>query len=134
VNQDVPGFIGNRLLHALWREAINLVQRGIASPEDIDRVARLTFGLRLPAVGPLENMDLVGLDLVNVVHEYLLADLSDDSRPQPGLSTHVAAGELGMKTGRGFHDWNQRDPKVLIECRDKQIVRQIEFLKEMDAL
>ena len=58
--KDVPGFIGNRLLHAMWRESIYLVQEGIASPADIDRVARLTFGLRLPAMGPLENMDIVG--------------------------------------------------------------------------
>jgi 3-hydroxybutyryl-CoA dehydrogenase len=133
VNQDVPGFIGNRLLHALWREAIHLVQRGIASPEDVDRVARLTFGLRFPVMGPLENMDLVGLDLVKDIHEYLLADLSADQGP---LQTHeqmVKDGNLGVKSGRGFYDWQQRDPQELIEKRDRQIVRQLAYLKENDA-
>src|SRR6185312_15442986 len=64
VNKDVPGFIGNRMLHALWREAINIVEQGIASAEDVDTVAKLTFGLRQAAVGPLEHMDLAGLDLI----------------------------------------------------------------------
>ena len=94
VNQDVPGFIGNRLLHALWREAIYLVQEGIASPEDIDRVARLTFGLRMPSVGPLENMDLVGLDLIEKIHQYLLADLSDSHKPLARISHHWASAKL----------------------------------------
>ncbi len=67
VCNDVPGFIGNRLLHALWREAVYLVQEGVCSADDVDRVARLTFGLRPPAVGPCENMDLVGLDLLRMV-------------------------------------------------------------------
>jgi 3-hydroxybutyryl-CoA dehydrogenase len=134
VNHDVPGFIGNRLLHALWREAINLVERGIASPDDIDCVARLTFGLRLAAVGPLENMDLVGLDLIERIHEYLLADLSDADRPLPALAERVAEGRLGMKSGEGFHDWRRRDAAGLIARRDRQIVHQLAFLKELGAL
>jgi 3-hydroxybutyryl-CoA dehydrogenase len=134
VERDVPGFIGNRLLHAMWREAINLVERGIASPEDVDRVARLTFGLRTPAVGPLENMDLVGLDLVQNIHSYLLADLSDAKEPLPSLVEHIDRGKLGMKSGEGFHDWKQRDGKALLDRRDRQIVRQLQFLREMDAL
>jgi 3-hydroxybutyryl-CoA dehydrogenase len=133
VERDVPGFIGNRLLHALWREAIELVQRGIASPADIDTVARLTFGLRAPVVGPLENMDLVGLDLVKTIHEYLLSDLSDAHRPQEALATLVDNGNTGIKSGGGFYDWSKRDPKQLIERRDRQIVRQLEYLRELNA-
>jgi 3-hydroxybutyryl-CoA dehydrogenase len=127
VNQDVPGFIGNRLLHALWREAINLVQRGIATPEDVDRVARLTFGLRLPAVGPLENMDLVGLDLIQTIHKYLLADLADDHRPLPLLTKLV-------KNDRNFHHWSGAAMKALAARRDRQIVRQLEYLRKTNAL
>jgi len=134
VNRDVPGFIGNRLLHAMWREAINLVERGIASPSDIDRVARLTFGLRLAAVGPLENMDLVGLDLVATIHEYLLADLSNADRPLAALAERVADGRLGTKSGEGFYDWRRRNAADLIARRDRQIVRQLAFLREIDAL
>ncbi len=132
VNRDVPGFVGNRLLHALWREAIYLVQEGIAAPEDVDLVSRLTFGLRMPAVGPLENMDLVGLDLIERIHAYLLADLCDAEQPLQGLVDRIKEGNLGMKTGRGFYDWEQRDGDRLIERRDAQIVNQLEFLKKLD--
>ncbi|MBZ0230136.1 MAG: hypothetical protein K8F58_17030 [Bauldia sp.] len=134
VNRDVPGFIGNRLLHAMWREAINLVERGIASPTDIDRVARLTFGLRLAAVGPLENMDLVGLDLIATIHRYLLADLSDADQPLAALAERVADGRLGAKSGEGFYDWRNRSVGDLIVQRDRQILRQLAFLREIDAL
>jgi 3-hydroxybutyryl-CoA dehydrogenase len=129
VHQDVPGFIGNRLLHALWREAVNMVERGIATPEDIDLVARLTFGLRMPAVGPLENMDLVGLDLINNIHAYLLADLADNHNPSKYLAESVQAGRLGIKSGRGFYDWSTRDAQGLIARRDEQIVSQLVTLE-----
>jgi len=134
VNRDVPGFIGNRLLHALWREALNLVERNIATPEDIDRVARLTFGLRMAAIGPVENMDMVGLDLIETIHQYLLADLADQHQPLRVHREQIDRGNLGMKSGKGFYDWSQRDPDELIERRDRQIVHQLKFLKELDAL
>ncbi len=129
VNQDVPGFVGNRLLHALWREAIDLVEKGIAAPEDVDLVARLTFGLRMPAVGPLENMDLVGLDLIKTIHDYLLADLASNHGPARYLVDRVAEGSVGVKSGRGFYDWSTRDASELIERRNRQIVHQLEYLK-----
>ena len=86
VNRDVPGFIGNRMLHALWREAIYLVQEGVATAEEIDTVARLTFALRMPALGPLENMDLVGLDLIGAIHDYLMESLSNEGRAVAGAA------------------------------------------------
>jgi 3-hydroxybutyryl-CoA dehydrogenase len=132
VNRDVPGFIGNRLLHTLWREAINIVERGIASPEDVDLVARMTFGLRLPVLGPLENMDLVGLDLVETIHHYLLADLAGHPGPSPYLTEKVKQGHLGVKSGQGFYDWRIRRAEELIRKRDIQIVHQLNFLKEME--
>jgi 3-hydroxybutyryl-CoA dehydrogenase len=134
VERDVPGFIGNRLQHAMWREAISLVEQGVATPADIDRVARLTFGLRLPAVGPIENCDLVGLDLVRAIHSYLLPDLSADREVARAVTERIAAGKLGMKSGQGFYDWRQRDAAALLERRDRQIVQQLRFLKECDAL
>jgi 3-hydroxybutyryl-CoA dehydrogenase len=134
VNRDVPGFIGNRLLHAMWREAIYLVQAGVASAADIDLVARLTFGLRAPALGPLENMDLVGLDLVQTIHEYLLADLADDHQPMPALKQRVSTGQLGVKSKHGFYDWRRRDAQELLTRRDRQIVNQLKFLRELGAI
>jgi len=125
VNADVPGFIGNRMLHAIFREAIEIVAQGVASAEDVDKVARMTFGLRLPVVGPLENMDLVGLDLIQTIHKYLLADLAANRGPSPLLDRMVEDSRLGMKTKVGFYDWKKRDPAALIEARDQQIVREL---------
>jgi len=132
VERDVPGFIGNRLLHALWREAIHIVEQGIATAEDIDKVARLTFGLRMPAVGPLENMDVVGLDLIETIHHYLLEDLADNHSPGAHLQSKVSDGRLGLKSGRGFYDWKTRSASELIHKRDTQIVRQLDFLRQFE--
>ena len=129
VNKDVPGFIGNRMLHALWREAIDLVDHGIASPEDVDLVAKLTFGLRMPVVGPLENMDLVGLDLIKTIHDYLLPEIADNHVPSAMLSRWVREQRWGMKSKQGFYDWTRRDPQELIERRDRQIVEQLQKLR-----
>jgi 3-hydroxybutyryl-CoA dehydrogenase len=133
VNKDVPGFIGNRLLHALWREAIDMLEQGIASAQDIDLVARMTFGLRLPVIGPLENMDVVGLDLIKTVHDYLLDDLADNHRPSELLADCVRRGHLGVKTGRGFYDWRERSAEELIGRRNAQIVHQLAYLRALGA-
>ena len=125
VNADVPGFIGNRMLHAMWREAIEIVGQGIASAEDVDMVAKMTFGLRLPVLGPLENMDLVGLDLIRTIHQYLLADLAANRAPGRLLEELVRESKLGMKTGEGFYDWSRRNAAAVIEARDRQIVREL---------
>jgi 3-hydroxybutyryl-CoA dehydrogenase len=105
VRRDVPGFIGNRLQHALWREAIALVADGICDAETVDLVARNTIGLRLARLGPLENADYVGLDLTVAIHDAVLAALSTDSEPSPLLRDLVRRGDLGAKTGRGFLPW-----------------------------
>jgi 3-hydroxybutyryl-CoA dehydrogenase len=132
--KDVPGFIGNRLMHAMWREALALLDAGVCSAEDIDRVVKLTFALRLPALGPAENMDLVGLDAVERIHRYLLPELAANTLPSTLLCDKVCAGELGMKTGRGLYDWSQRDADQVIRNRDLQIVRQLQFLRQTGEL
>ena len=132
VNRDVPGFIGNRLLHALWREAISLVEKGIATPKDVDLVARLTFGLRMPVVGPLENMDLVGLDLIEKIHQYLLGDLADNHAPSEYLIANLQENHLGVKSRQGFYDWESRSAEELISRRDEQIVHQLNYLRQLE--
>lgn len=134
VCRDVPGFIGNRLFHALLREAAHLVESGICSAEDVDTVARLTFALRLPAVGPCENMDLVGMPLIADVQSYLLADLSTAGDSMPAITGRIAAGQLGMRSGQGFYDWTGRDASALIKARDQQIVRQLQALEQLGRL
>jgi 3-hydroxybutyryl-CoA dehydrogenase len=131
---DVPGFIGNRLMHAMWREALALVDAGVCTAEDIDRVVKGTFALRLPALGPMENMDLVGLSLVEKVQRYLLPDLATNATPADALTKRLREGESGMKAGRGFYDWSTRDAAAVVALRDKQIARQLQFLREEGVL
>jgi 3-hydroxybutyryl-CoA dehydrogenase len=105
-NKDVPGFVANRMQHALWREAISIVAHGIADAATVDEAVRSSFGLRLPVLGPMENADMVGTDLTLSIHEYMLQHLESDSKPSPILYEKVAAGELGFKTQKGFQEWN----------------------------
>jgi 3-hydroxybutyryl-CoA dehydrogenase len=109
VRRDVAGFVGNRLQHALWREAFDLVDKGICDAETVDTVIKAGFGRRLPVLGPMENADLVGLDLTLAIHEYVLPELDPPSQPSDGLRQHVERGELGMKTGAGFRRWSERE-------------------------
>ena len=105
VQRDVPGFVGNRLQHALWREAIDLVASGVCDAETVDLVVRNTIGLRLGAMGPIENADYVGLDLTLAIHEQVLPSINSDPHPSSLLRHKVSVGELGAKTGVGFLDW-----------------------------
>jgi 3-hydroxybutyryl-CoA dehydrogenase len=113
VKKDVPGFIGNRLQHALWREAIALVEQGICDAETVDVVIKASFGRRLAVLGPLENADLVGTDLALAVHNIVLPAI--DSRPaaSPYLQGLVAEGKLGFKSGAGFRKWSQQEQSAL---------------------
>jgi 3-hydroxybutyryl-CoA dehydrogenase len=107
VKKDVPGFVGNRLQHALWREAISIVDQGIADAATVDEVIRNSFGIRLPVLGPLETADMVGLDLTLQIHNYILKHIERSTEPAPILKQKVEKGELGFKTGRGFQEWDQ---------------------------
>lgn len=116
VKKDVPGFIGNRLQHALWREAIALVEDGICDAETVDEVIKAAFGRRLAVLGPLENADMVGTDLTLAIHKTVLPAI--DSRPHasPYLEGLVAEGRLGFKSGEGFRKWT---PEQQTELRSK---------------
>ena len=126
LRKDRPGQLGNRMQAALMREAVNIVQQGIASAEDVDRAVRLGFGLRMPMWGPLQHMDAVGLDLALVVQDYVLPDLYNEPRAPQILRDKVARGELGQKTGRGFYDAATHDLEAAKKARDAFL---IEFLR-----
>ncbi len=103
--KDVPGFIANRMQHAWWREAISIVENGIADAATVDEAVRYSFGLRLPQLGPMENADMVGTDLTYNIHDYILQDLEDSHKPSKLLAELKNAGKLGFKTGEGFQSW-----------------------------
>jgi len=105
VEKDVPGFVGNRLQHALWREAIDLVATGVCDAETVDLVVKNTIGLRLGEMGPIENADYVGLDLTLAIHEAVLPDICREPHASRYLRDLVAQGELGAKSGQGFLSW-----------------------------
>lgn len=124
VEKDITGFIGNRLQHALWREAHALISAGACSPETIDLVVKNSFGLRLPEFGPIENADMVGLDLTLDIHRVVLRELSNASQPLPALEERVARGELGAKANQGFLAWNE-DKKRQVQARLNRHIRNI---------
>jgi 3-hydroxybutyryl-CoA dehydrogenase len=113
VKKDVPGFIGNRLQHALWREAVSLVERGICDAETVDTVIKAAFGRRLAVLGPLENADLVGTDLTLAIHKTVLPDIDSRPGPSPYLEKLVVEGKLGFKSGEGFRKWSAEEQAAL---------------------
>jgi 3-hydroxybutyryl-CoA dehydrogenase len=113
VKKDVPGFIGNRLQHALWREAISLVEHGICDAETVDAVVKASFGRRLAVLGPIENADQVGTDLTLAIHETVLSAIDSRPGPSPYLQKLVGDGKLGFKSGEGFRKWTTEQQTVL---------------------
>jgi len=127
VHKDVPGFVGNRLQHALWREAFAIIDEGICDPSTVDEVIRNGFGLRLPILGPVETADMIGLDLTLAIHDYILKHINADPSPSTTLQAKVAAGELGFKSGRGFRDWPEAD---IAESRERLLTYLINVFAE----
>ena len=120
--KDVPGFIANRMQHALWREAISIVENGIADAATVDKAVRYSFGLRLPQLGPLENADMVGLDLTYNIHDYILKDLEDSHAPSPLIVKLREEGKLGFKTGEGLQTWTEEQMQASREGLNDYLV------------
>jgi 3-hydroxybutyryl-CoA dehydrogenase len=123
VKRDVPGFVGNRLQHALWREAFNLVDQGVCDPATVDTVVKSGFGLRLPILGPMENADLIGLDLTLDIHDYILPRLDPPSEPSSELRRRLSEGREGMKTGAGWLDWTPERAEAVRSALRAYLVR-----------
>jgi 3-hydroxybutyryl-CoA dehydrogenase len=130
VRKDLPGFVGNRLQHALWREAIAMVNEGICDAATLDDCVKNSFGLRLPVLGPLENADLVGLDLTLDIHRTIMPALDRHDRPNELLEKLVANGRLGFKTGEGFRGWT---PEQMAALRSRLAEYLIKAQQERDA-
>ena len=109
MNKPAPGFIANRLQHALYREAVYMVEQGICSPEDIDKCIRSSWGPRYTSIGLFDHFDYAGLDLIANIERYLYPDLCDTKEVHPSLQARLDRGDLGYKTGVGYYDWRERD-------------------------
>jgi 3-hydroxybutyryl-CoA dehydrogenase len=130
VKKDVPGFIGNRLQHALWREAIALVESGVCDAETVDTVTKASFGLRLAVLGPLENADLVGTDQTLAIHQTVLPAIDSRPSPSPYLEALVASGKLGFRSGQGFRTW-PAEPLAALRSR---LVQHLKTARTRDLL
>ena len=109
MQRSVPGFVANRLQHAIYREAAYMVEQGIATPQDIDRALRTSFIPRYTAVGIFEHFDYAGLDMVLSIQKTLLPDLCRQTEPNKLVAESAEKGELGYKAGKGILDWSKVD-------------------------
>lgn len=125
VQKDAPGFIGNRLQFAAFREALNIVEEGIATPEDVDRAMKYGPGFRYPILGPLETADLGGLDTFYYISSYLFNALSDVKEPQDILKKLMDNKELGVKSKKGFYDYSDGKDEETIKNRDKMFFKML---------
>lgn len=105
VKKDVPGFLVNRIQHAMMRECFAMIERGLATPEDVDAAVRYGFGFRFVAAGPILQKDLAGLDIHRAAAATIYPSLCNDAEPSRVLRERVAAGKFGVKTGEGFYEW-----------------------------
>jgi len=130
VKRDIPGFVGNRLQHALKREAIALVAAGVCDADTIDEVVKTGFGARMAVLGPMEQSDLVGLDLTLDIQNVLLADLNRDTEPTKFLKDKVAAGKVGMRSGEGLRKWTPNAAEAVRERLRQSLAEQVKAKKK----
>ena len=121
VERDVPGFVWNRIQMAIFRESLHLVEEGVASAEDVNKAIRDGYALRTAAVGPLETIDIAGLDLVQTVLGDLSPHLCDDDEPSQLLEDRLAEGRDGIHSGAGFFEYDA-SPDEITRSRDDQVV------------
>ena len=128
LKRDLPGHLFNRLQFALMREAFALVRNGAADAEDIDKVVKEGYALRLAAEGPLEKADLAGLSLVASVAQYLYPDLDTSQTPED-LNGMIQDGNSGAKAGRGFFDWTPERSVAVVAERNQEVIRHLKRLR-----
>ena len=122
VKRDLPGQLANRIFQAMIREAINIVEIGLASVEDVDTAIKMGMALRFPVWGPLEHVDAVGFDICESVQNTVLPEISDRKSASQLFTNMRKEGSLGHKTGKGFYDWSQKDMNALVKKRNEFIV------------
>jgi 3-hydroxybutyryl-CoA dehydrogenase/5-formyl-3-hydroxy-2-methylpyridine 4-carboxylate dehydrogenase len=130
IRKDVPGFVENRVLYSVMRECVDLVERGVIDPEDLDTCVSWGIGYKLAVVGPMALLDMAGLDIYNAVGSYLNRELCDRADVAPYVTERVAAGKLGMKTGGGVYDYSPGRIAALRDIRARKLVAVRRILQE----
>ncbi len=133
VRRDLPGQLANRILQAIIREAVHIVETGLASAEDVDTAIKAGMGLRFPVWGPLEHIDAVGLDLARAVQESVLPYLNNSTAPGTALTQRCENGDLGWKTGTGFYDWSVKSKESLSCIRDRFIPGAVALIRSLEG-
>lgn len=123
VKKDAKGFVLNRLQYAVLREALYIVENGIASMEDVDNVMKYGLGMRYAAIGPFETVDLGGLDTFRIIGEYLFRDLSDEKEVPKLLVSRYDEGAYGIKTGKGFYEYPDDAADRAVKKRDSDFLK-----------
>lgn len=123
VHKELPGYIGNRLQYALFREAQFLLEQGVASAADIDLAAELTLGRRLGLTGPFRTADMGGLDVFDAISRYLFPTLSVGRESSSALRVLVEQGALGEKAGHGFYEWPDETARAMNQARERDLIR-----------
>jgi 3-hydroxyacyl-CoA dehydrogenase len=130
VEREVPGFVENRILYAIMREALDLVDRGIVSPEGMDLNVRWGIGYKLAVIGPMELLDMAGLDIYQSVGSYLNKDLCTSSEVSSTINDLASEGKLGIKTGSGLYDYT---PERIDELRAERARKLIAVRKALES-
>lgn len=124
IRKEILGFIGNRIMHAMNREALALIGNDVCDAGDIDRVVLSSFGPRFANLGPMEYLDFSGLDLIKNIQGYLYEDLDKTPGVLPLINKLVSEGNLGLKSGKGLFDWSKKINNIR-ENRDKEFIRRM---------
>lgn len=129
----VPGFLVNRLQHAILHEAYHLISSGVCTPAEVDMVAKWMLGPRMCVTGLIEQKDISGLTIHAKAQQAIVPHLAHDRTPNPWVQQMIGGGDLGLKTGRGFYDWANCDAKAVASQAAQRVEAVLAFLKQMQA-
>jgi len=121
VKKDIPGFLANRIQHALMREALSLVEEGIATPDDIDTAVRYSFGFRYAAVGPMTQKEISGWEGMTLAAELIYPSLSNVTTPPSCVTNLVKSGKTGIAKGAGFRTWSADEAAIVKQNYEKRL-------------
>ena len=129
--KSAPGFVANRIQFAMAAEALHIVEEGLATPQEIDRIVKTSFGFRLSGYGPFEVMDQAGLDVYSAIFDYMYEKVGTEQfKPSPVLDKLVKEGRLGLKNGKGFYEYGEGAAEALKRERDEKFYRRLKLYKE----